>query len=93
MIGSTCDTTQDHFPKGDTANYELGSPTLTISQENSLQTCLKASLIEASSQLRFFFPDDSILCHMTKTNPAQGQSQGQSSQSFHSLLLPSSGDL
>lgn len=50
------DKTQDHLPKCSTTHRRLGALTLTINQEYAPQTCLQASMMEASPQVRVFLP-------------------------------------
>lgn len=49
-------TTQDHPPSGCTTYIVSGLSTLIINQENVPKTCLQASLMETSSQLRLPLP-------------------------------------
>ena len=60
--------------KDNTTHHELGPPTWIINQENVLQTCLKAGLMEVFSHLELFFPDNSSFVKLTKNYPALGQS-------------------
>lgn len=53
---------QDHQPRGGTARSDLGPPTSLINQENGPQACPHADLMEAFSQVRSLFPNDSNLC-------------------------------
>lgn len=45
-------TNQDHLQRGCTAPSEVKPPALIINQENALQTCEQANLMETFSQLR-----------------------------------------
>ena len=53
-------TTQDNLPRADTAPLLLPplglGPTEITNQENALQTCLQANLMEAIPQLRVSLP-------------------------------------
>ena len=53
----------------------LGHPTSIANQEDAPPPCLRTSLMEAFSQWRFLFPDDSSLCRVDKelsSTPSQG---------------------
>ena len=58
--------TQDHLPTGGTAPVLLVPFTSVINQENTLQTCVKANLMEPLSQLWLFFLNNSSLCQLVK---------------------------
>lgn len=45
-----------HLPSSGTAHSEPGSPTSINNQENGMQTCLQANLVEVLPQLRFPLP-------------------------------------
>lgn len=69
MTCSKCflNTTQDHQSRDRTTHSALDPPTL-INQDNATLACLWANLMESSSQLMSFFPDDINLCQVDKRN-------------------------
>lgn len=48
-------TTHDHHAQSDTAHCGLGTPTSVTNQENALQICPRAKLMEAVLELRVPF--------------------------------------
>ena len=48
--------TEDHLPRGDTTQSDLGLPTSVINQENAPQTCLWDNTMETFSQLKLPAP-------------------------------------
>lgn len=61
------------MPREGSIHRELGTPISITNQENAPQTRLQANLVEAFSQVRFLFPEDSSFCHIDKTLPGKGR--------------------
>lgn len=61
------------MPREGSIHCELGTPVSITNQEKAPQTRLQANLVEAFSQVRFFLPEDSSLCHTDKTLPGKGR--------------------